>query len=504
MIALLGACGLERIAAPLRARTGADVVVGGWTQVELARGAELVYVDLFGWDVLAQLTSAAAADVRVPPLDLGPLSAVVAALRDTPVVYRGLRRPLGGAFGPLDRRPELDAALDELAALVTGERVLDVSGLWARAGVVADEVAFGLGHGEAGEGAAEVEARALHALWHARTRGPAKVVVVDLDDTLVHGEIGAPDFATRNPAWAPEGEAPVGDPVDAYWRLDRGLHEALRIVRGRGLLLALATRNDPAVVTARFRKRPPGLGPLDMLALGPDDFVVVEAGFGPKSEMCRCIAARLGVGSDRLAFLDDSPVERAEVRANAPEVHVVEGPVSGFREVLLHEPPFVTWEASAAAPLREASYRSRAAVTSVPPSDVEGFLRGLQLVCGVRPAVPGDLGRARELLSRATQLDLDGARPRLDNIDGVWVGWCRDRLADHGVVAVGVFRDGSLVAWVASCRVLPHRVAGTLLHAMLAANPGAVATWRPTGRNGASATLPEEAARGPAGWVGLR
>lgn len=526
MILLLGACGLERLADPLRRRTGAEVTVAAWTQVDLAARLrpDLVYVDLFGWDAVAPLTSAAVAGRPLPTPDLGPLRTVVASLRDTPVVYRGLRRPL--PLGPLDRDPALDAALDALESVVTGERVLPVSALWARAGLVPDEVAYGLGHGEAGPSAAEVEARALHALWHAKVRGPVKVVVVDLDDTLVHGEVAAPDFAARNPAYAPEGEG-AATPVEGWWRLRRGLHEALRVVRGRGVLLALATRNDPDVVARRFRKRPPapadGAGAyawmydplpdgvrraaldahpatLDALALGPEDFVVVEAGFGPKSEMCRRIAARLGVGSDTLAFLDDSAVERAEVRANAPEVHVLEGEVDGFREALLHEAPFVVWARTDATGLREASYRSRAAVAEVPPSDLAAFLHGLGLRAGVRPAEPGDLPRVRELFARATQLDLNGVRPTLATADGVWVGWCRDRLADHGLVAAGVFADGRLVAWVASCRVLPHRVAGTLLRAMLDAVPGSVAERVPTGRNGATVGLLEE---GRAPWVTL-
>ncbi|MES2638466.1 MAG: hypothetical protein V4850_03265 [Myxococcota bacterium] len=536
-ILLLGRCGLLRLAAPLRARTGAEVVVAGWTQVELVERLDpaLVYVDLYDWDRLAPLVSAAVAGLAVAldPGELDGMRAVVAALRGRPVLYRGLRRPLGGAFGPAaPLPPDLVDALDVLEAITRGERVLDVAALWARHGIVPDEVDHALGHGEAtlGGGAgsydpAGVEADALHALWHARVHGPVKCVVVDLDDTLVHGRITDADFAARNPAYQPEGEGPGAPLLHGWWGLRRGLHEALRIVQRRGIVLALATRNDPAVVAARFRKRP--VAPdantgmyaalyddlpaeraaaaysahpvvLDRVALGPDDFVVIQAGFGPKSEMCRTIAETLGIGLDTLALLDDAAFERAEVAANAPGVFVLDVPVERFRAALLHEAPFVVWGSSEAASRRVASYRSRAAVVCAEGPGLTAFLHGLAIVATVRPARPEDLPRARELLQRAHQLDLNGERPVLDGAEGVWVATCRDRLADHGLVSVGVVRDGRLVAWVCSCRVLPHRVAGTLLAWMRAENPGVEASYTRTPSNTATMGILEE---GAAAWV---
>ncbi|MBK9645024.1 MAG: hypothetical protein IPO67_07730, partial [Deltaproteobacteria bacterium] len=57
--------------------------------------------------------------------------------------------------------------------------------------------------------------------------------------------------------------------------------------------------------------------------------------------------------------------------------------------------------------------------------------------------------------------------------EGLWVGFVSDRLADHGLVAVGLVRDGEVVAFACSCRVLPHRVAGALLGELLSQHPGA-------------------------------
>lgn len=109
------------------------------------------------------------------------------------------------------------------------------------------------------------------------------------------------------------------------------------------------------------------------------------------------------------------------------------------------------------------------------------------------------------LVLRTHQLDLTGRRPAVEDPRGVWVGWRRDRIADHGLVAAGVFGAGELQAWVCSCRVLPHRVAPTLLAEMLRREPGARAARVETPWNGATRGLLEEARAllrdGPAPWV---
>ncbi len=512
-------------------------------------GAGLVYVDLFGWDVVGPAVVGVLAR-REWGGELGALRGVVGALEreeegGVGVVYRGLRRPSAGAFGVLEGQDDakLFEILDQFENIVKGKRVLDVGGLWQRAGLPLDDVMYGMGHGEALDiikGPA-LEARWLGALWRARTRGAVKCVVVDLDGTLIHGEVAADDFHEKNPAYLPQGMQPTRPLLEGWWRLKRGLHEALKIVANRGIVLALATRNDSAMVAERWRKRPmvsdgdPGLyhrmydglpeelrwaafdahpWMLDAIAVGPSDMAHIEAGFGAKSEMCARIADRLGISVGALAFLDDSAFEREEVRQNAPEVLVLDGEVSDFRDQLLLGPAFTVWEVTEEARLRGGSYRSRAEVVEAEQRlggaerttdghALQHFLEGLGLCVGVRPAGVGDVPRVQELLLRTHQLDLTGARPEItaDGLAGVYVGWCRDRIADHGVVAVGVFRHQRLEAWVCSCRVLPHRVAPTLLWAMLCYHPEAQVERVPTARNGATLGLIEEARGGPAPWV---
>ena len=477
MILLLGRCGYERVAELLR-EEGVEVAVGAWTQVELVQRLqpELVFVDLFEHQVVWPW-------LRGKRGDLGPLHAVVQALQGQPVIYRGLRRPMAGTWGLLEAGPDLS----ELEEVVAGQRVLDVQGLWARKGLPTDDVLYGSGHGEAGHVGVELEARWIATLLRAQRSPGCKVLVCDLDDTLIHGQIVASDFAARNPSYGS-----VGSAEEAFWRLPRGLHEAVREVQRRGVVLALCTRNHPEVVRERLRRRADD--PYE-LALELDDFTVVEAGYGTKSQALRRIADKLGVGLDSLAFLDDSAFENEEVAAHAPQVQLVPRP---WRESLLLGPLF----ASSGPPVdRRASYASRVALVEQDPQGLEDFLRGLELKVQVRAALPGDLPRVRQLFQRVHQLDLTGERPELNDVEGLYVGFVRDRLADHGLVCAGFFRGRRLVSWVCSCRVLPHRVAASLLWAMRQEQPQARVERTETPRNGATMGLIEESEGGLAEWV---
>lgn len=531
-ILLLGQCGLMQLIKHLRALSGADVIVGHWTQTELAKRfkPDLIYVDLFPFDTIAPFTSAAVSGKPFPKLDLTRYKMVVGELKGRPVVYRGIRRPYAGAFGLIERNGKLDDILSRLEAVLRGERILDVQGLWAAEGIAVDDVLHGMGHGEVSnesrQKGLDLEAAWIHSIWASRFFGPIKCIVVDLDNTLINGLISADDFHDSNPAWLPKNEKPRHGVLEAWWRLRRGFHEALRIATQRGIVLALASRNDPKLIRERFIKRP--LAPsadtgsfdwmyddlpehlrdemfqahpkiLDHVALDIDDFVCVEAGGGLKSDMCKRVAKHLGIGEAALAFFDDSPIEREEVRKNVPKALTPDGTISDFRMQILHGPRFTPWERTKETKKRFQSYRSRSVVSSA--RDIGSFLKGMKIKIGLKKAGSDDLERARELFQRTNLLNLTGKKPEIDDASGLYMGWCRDRIADHGLVSAALVKNGQLINFVCSCRVLPHRVAASLLHLLLKARPGIKVSRKQTDYNGVTINLIEEAREGIASWV---
>ena len=150
-------------------------------------------------------------------------------------------------------------------------------------------------------------ARATARVMRAMSRPAAKCLVLDLDNTLwggVLGEDGVGGIAL--------GEEHPGSAFKAFQR-------AVRSYRDRGVLLAIASKNNEADVAEVFASHG------DMV-LTRADFAAVQIHWNDKATSLRAIAEELNIGIDSLVFFDDSPVERAWVREQLPEVTVLDVP----------------------------------------------------------------------------------------------------------------------------------------------------------------------------------
>ena len=124
-------------------------------------------------------------------------------------------------------------------------------------------------------------------LWagvRALTTGPKKVLVLDLDNTLwggVVGETGALGIGL--------GESADGE---AY----RAFQKHVKALSRRGIVLAVASKNNYADGLEPFEKNP------DMI-LGLDDIAAAEINWEPKGTTIRRLAERAGPGPGQLRLL---------------------------------------------------------------------------------------------------------------------------------------------------------------------------------------------------------
>ena len=141
-----------------------------------------------------------------------------------------------------------------------------------------------------------------------------------------------------------------------------GLHEALKALKARGILLACVSKNDEAPVRELWTY--PDHYPRERL-LTPDDFVTLRIGWGDKPTSLRAIAAELSFATSTIVFIDDNAREREQVRAELPDVEVWGEDLYGLRRRLLDDPrlqrPRITAEAAARGELREGAAFARAA-----------------------------------------------------------------------------------------------------------------------------------------------
>jgi FkbH-like protein len=295
----------------------------------------------------------------------------------------------------------------------------------------------------------------------------AKVLAVDLDNTLWGGVIGE-DLL--------EGIR-VG-PSSAEGEGYRELQQYLKELQQRGVLLAVCSKNNPADAELPFRRH-------DDMLLKLDDFAAFEANWDDKPTNLQRIAEDLSLGLDSFVFLDDNPLERALMRSRLPQVAVPEcgqtpwEMLAALRRGLYFETVTLTDEDR----LRHAAYVgnvARAAAEQSAPS-LESFLSGLEMTAHHGPVNAQTLPRVAQLINKTNQFNLTTRRYSEDQVAAMaaspdwWCQWFRlaDRFGDHGLIGVLLARKGlcewRVDTWLMSCRVLGRQMEDFICACLLSA-----------------------------------
>ena len=309
---------------------------------------------------------------------------------------------------------------------------------------------------------------------------PKKVLVTDLDNVLWSGLIAEE---------GPEGIAcePSGPGYRHF--IYQGL---LRRLRREGTVLAAVSRNDPDVVLAPFR--PAG----GRMLLREEDFVAIIAGYHAKSAQIRELAERLNLGLDSFVFVDDNPVEVAEVSLALPDVRCVAFPqhddgLAAFLDEVASL--FPHREITAEDRERTALYRRRLegfVANDLQGADLTRFLQDLKMTLTIHDRARGDRARAVQLINKTNQFNLNGrrltdeqVRATLDAGGRLFGATLADRTGDHGeILACLVAPDGTIESLVMSCRVFQRRVEYAFLAWLVAQpNPPTGFRWASTARN---------------------
>ena len=339
-------------------------------------------------------------------------------------------------------------------------------------------------------------ARVIRALTHT----PCKCLVLDLDNTLWGGVLGEDGLAG-----IALGEDHPGSAYKAFQRVVRGY-------RDRGVLLAIASKNNPGEVDELFASH------RDMV-LARDQFAAVQVHWNDKASSLRAIAAELQIGVDSLAFFDDNPVERAWVRAELPEVTVIDVPVDPLRygDALDDSGAFDHLVITAEDRQRAAQYHREAARRELEQSatSVDEFLRALQMTAVIGKIDAATLPRVVQLLGKTNQFNVTTRRysePELAKLlasEGAIGLWMRvaDRYGDHGLVAVALAVRAEparyrLDSFLMSCRILGRQAEHALVRSVArrARENGAsvlLGEFIPSKKNAPAARLFEDAGFAP-------
>ena len=286
--------------------------------------------------------------------------------------------------------------------------------------------------------------------------GARKVAVVDADNTLwggVVGELGASGIDLLE-----------NGPGEAF----RAFQRYLLDLRGSGMLVALASKNNEADVWEAFGRRE--------MVLKQEHLSGWRVNWAAKAANIDDLTAELNLGLGAAAFIDDSPMELDSVAATLPEVATIAFPADpadwivavGESGVLDRLPP--TTSDLTRAGSYAAETQRRLVSHAMTQAD---YLASLELEISIFAPRLGDVGRLAQLVAKTNQFTLD--RPRhaeavlaemgRDDAYAIRLVEAADRFGDYGVVGAFIVGGRSLDTFVLSCRAMSRGIEQAMLAA---------------------------------------
>ncbi|MDB9373597.1 non-ribosomal peptide synthetase [Nodularia sphaerocarpa] len=288
---------------------------------------------------------------------------------------------------------------------------------------------------------------------------PYKVVVLDCDNTLWSGICGEDGVAGVKITLA-----------------DRALQEFIVSQQAAGKLICLCSKNQEEDVFAVFDQHQ------DMV-LKRHHLVNWRINWESKSANLKSLAAELQLSLDSFIFIDDNPLECAEVKANCPEVLTLKLPEKPntqsdhLTQFLAHIWAFDQLQTTQEDEQRTDLYqqnvqRQRLQEDSLSFTD---FLAQLNLEIEISPMESEELARVAQLTQRTNQFNLTTIRrseaeiAQLCNLGKLesHVVKVKDRFGDYGLVGLLLFSSQENALFVdtflLSCRVLGRGVEHKML-----------------------------------------
>jgi FkbH-like protein len=277
-----------------------------------------------------------------------------------------------------------------------------------------------------------------------------KLVIFDLDNTLWRG------VASDKRIGSFEGRI-------------SGLIETIHILKKRGILVALVSKNDEPFIRENWHAilsswaEEPLLGRLSL-----DDFVLVKINFEPKSRNVREIIDAVGVLPDSVVFVDDNPLEREDVMRNNPGIRVLGADMNSVRRVLLYSSAMQAATMTDEDAHRAETVKARLAATDAQAGQTTVLLEDLGLELRIGTATPETdrlvLDRLEQLINKTNQWTMNGARITPAEFQEalmhrtVVYGELNTNHAKFGIIVVAILDQDTLTHFVMSCRVMGFHV----------------------------------------------
>lgn len=274
-----------------------------------------------------------------------------------------------------------------------------------------------------------------------------KIIITDLDETFWKGVLGEDGL---------DGISAETDPSSHIHFVYQGY---LKILKERGILLAICSKNDLDLVEEALRTKP--------FLVKHEDFVAIKASYERKSIMIRELSKELNLGLEHFVFIDDNPVEVNEILEYLPEVNTFLFPkdLNGLNKIFTElEVKVATSKITAEDKNRTKMYKNIVQTSHDLKNeiiDLSDYLQSLKMQVTIHDRSEDDNQRAIQLINKTNQFNLNGIRRDekevleiIKNGGNLYSASLSDKNGEHGeVISILIDSTNTALSFVMSCRV---------------------------------------------------
>jgi FkbH-like protein len=293
-----------------------------------------------------------------------------------------------------------------------------------------------------------------------------KCIVLDLDNVMWGGIIGEDGI---------EGiQLGTDSPGNAY----KDFQRTLLSYYNRGILLAINSKNNPEDALKAIREHP-------HMLLREKHFAAMRINWQNKVQNMTELAKEINIGLDSMAFIDDNPREREQMKQALPQVMVVDMPSSPFlyRQTLESLNDFnvlaLTEEDKKRGEMYQAKKKREELRESI--TSMDDFLKSLEMKIVIKNADDLGLPRVVRMVNKTNQFNLTTRRytdaeirkmKEAKDVFEIYSLQVSDKFGDEGIVGVAIVRKEPkqwiLDSFLLSCRVIGRKVETAFLARIVA------------------------------------
>lgn len=300
--------------------------------------------------------------------------------------------------------------------------------------------------------------REIDRLLNGMSENKKKCIILDLDNTLWGGVIGEDLFCGIRLAEYKDG---------AQYK---DFQKRLKELKELGVILCIASKNnyDDAIEVIKNHQH---------MVLKEEDFVILKINWNNKAQNIKEIAHELNIGLDSVVFIDDSIIERENVKKALPQVVVPEFPkdtaeLEKFITEIYYD-YFYTLKITSEDAIKTKLYKTNIERMQLmeSSSSYEDFLKSLDTKVTVKKVGENDILRITQLIHKTNQFNLTTRRYTETDVRemaasdkylflGISV---EDRFGDNGVVGVVILEmlsqgAAAIDSFILSCRVMGRHI----------------------------------------------